>query len=120
MKVLAASLVAACLSVSVTLAQTTTTPTDRSATTNNTAPDRAAASGDSNQAVATTSSDASTPAKGANSFTEGQAQSHLTDNGFSDVSALQKDSDGIWRGTAKKGGKQVSVWVDYKGNTGQQ
>jgi hypothetical protein len=26
----------------------------------------------------------------------------------------------VWRGSGKKGGQQVSVWVDYKGNVGQQ
>ena len=79
-----------------------------------------AAAGNGNQAIATTSANAPTPAKGANSFTEGQAQSRLKDRGFGDVGALKKDQDGIWRGTAMKAGQQVSVWVDYKGNVGQQ
>lgn len=77
-------------------------------------------SGNGNQAVATTSTNAPTPAKGANSFTESQAQSRLQKEGFSDVGALQKDQDGVWRGKAMKGGQQMSVWVDYKGNVGQQ
>src|SRR5690242_6967702 len=63
----------------------------------------AAASGDNNQAVATTAANAPGPAKGANSFTESQAQSRLRDQGFSDVSALEKDQDGVWRGKATKG-----------------
>ena len=79
-----------------------------------------AASGNSNQAVATTSANSAMPAKGSNSFTESQAQSRLQKEGFSGVSALQKDHDGIWHGKAMKGGQQVSVWVDYKGNVGQQ
>ena len=37
-----------------------------------------------------------------------------------DVGPLKKDQDGVWRGSGKKGGQQVSVWVDYKGNVGQQ
>ena len=32
------------------------------------------------------------------------------------VSALTKDDQGIWRGTATKDGKHVKVAVDYKGN----
>jgi hypothetical protein len=38
------------------------------------------------------------PATGANSFTEGQAKSRIEAAGFSDVSGLMKDKDGIWRG----------------------
>lgn len=80
----------------------------------------ATASGNGNQAVATTSANAPTPAKGANSFTMGQAQARLKDKGFADVGPLAKDQDGVWRGKATKSGQQVSVWVDYKGNVGQQ
>ena len=36
--------------------------------------------------------------------------------GYSDVSALNKDDKGIWRGSANKDGKPVKVAVDYKGN----
>jgi hypothetical protein len=32
------------------------------------------------------------------------------------VSVLNKDGDGIWRGTAMKDGKAVKVAVDFKGN----
>ena len=56
------------------------------------------------------------PLKGANSFTEGQAKDWIMAAGFTDVSALAKDADGIWRGTASKGGKSMNVAVDYKGN----
>jgi hypothetical protein len=79
---------------------------------------KAAAAGDSNQAVATTSASADVPAKGANSFTMGQAQSRLEKQGFSNVSDLQKDNDGVWRGMAEKDGAKQNVWLDYKGNTG--
>jgi hypothetical protein len=78
----------------------------------------ATASGNSNQAVATTSANAPAPAKGANSFTMGEARSRIEKNGFSDVSDLAKDDDGIWRGKAQKGGSATSVWLDYKGNVG--
>ena len=56
------------------------------------------------------------PVAGANSFTESQAKSRLETNGFSNVSALQKDADGVWRGKANKGGKAVDVSVDFQGN----
>jgi len=80
--------------------------------------DTRAASGDNNQAVATTSANALQPAKGANSFTMGEAQSRLEKNGFTNVSGLKKDDDGVWRGMAQKDGAQNNVWLDYKGNTG--
>jgi len=78
----------------------------------------AAASGDRNQAVATTNANAPQPAKGANSFSEGEARRRIESNGYAEVTGLQKDGDGIWHGTAKKGGSTVKVWLDYKGNVG--
>jgi len=80
----------------------------------------AAASGDRNQAVATTNANAPQPARGANSFSEGEARRRLESNGFQSVSGLRKDDGGVWRGTATKDGQTVQVWLDYKGNTGQQ
>ncbi len=56
------------------------------------------------------------PAAGANSFTEGQAKARLEERGFQAVSALTKDKDGIWRGTATQNGQPVEVAVDYQGN----
>ena len=56
------------------------------------------------------------PATGANSFTEGQAKSRIEAAGFSDVSGLMKDKDGIWRGTAAKGGATTNVALDFQGN----
>ncbi len=76
--------------------------------------------GDSNQAVATTGANAIQPAKGASSFTEGQARSRIEKEGFSKVADLKKDGDGVWRGTGMKGNASVGVWLDYKGNIGQQ
>jgi hypothetical protein len=64
----------------------------------------------------TTAADEGAPLEGANSFTEGQAQDRALAAGYSDVSALKKDDQGIWRGTANKDGKPVKVAVDYKGN----
>ena len=75
-----------------------------------------------NPVVATTTNanDSAQPAKGANSFTEAQAKGRLADRGYTDVAAMAKDSDGVWRGDAKQDGKPVHVWVDYKGNVGAQ
>ncbi len=80
----------------------------------------AAASGDRNQAVTTTSANAPQPARGHSSFTQAQARRRLERNGYQEVSALTKDSGGVWRGTATKDGQPVQVWLDYKGNAGQQ
>ena len=81
---------------------------------------KAAASGDSNQAVTTTGATADQPAKGANSFTKRQAASRIAKKGYTHVTGLTKDADGVWRGTGMKGGQSVQVWLDYKGNVGQQ
>ncbi len=80
----------------------------------------AAASGDRNQAVATTGANAAQPARGSNSFTEGEARERLERSGFQGVGGLAKDDGGVWRGTATKDGRTVQVWLDYKGNAGQQ
>lgn len=54
--------------------------------------------------------------EGANSFTEKQAQDHIAKSGFSNVSPLKKDGNGVWRGTAVKDGHTVPVGLDFKGN----
>lgn len=56
------------------------------------------------------------PIAGANSFSEGQARSLIESRGYSGVSPLVNDRQGIWHGTASKGGARVQVFVDYKGN----
>ena len=56
------------------------------------------------------------PVPGANSFTEGEAKSRIESKGYSNVSGLQKDNDGIWRGKAMKDGKSVNVGLDFQGN----
>ncbi len=53
---------------------------------------------------------------GANSFTEGQARSRMEEAGFTNVEGLQKDGNGVWRGRAMQGGRQVEVGLDYRGN----
>lgn len=56
------------------------------------------------------------PAAGSNSFTMAQAQSRIEAAGHSGVSGLTKDKDGVWRGTASKGGTSSDVSLDYQGN----
>ncbi len=83
----------------------------------------AAKEGPQNSAINTSDSknrtQATGPVKGANSFTEGEARSRIENKGFSNVSALKKDDDGIWRGRAMMGGQQVDVALDYQGNVFQ-
>ena len=55
-------------------------------------------------------------AKGRNSFTEGQARSRIAKDGYTGVSKLAKNQNGVWQGTAMKGGAKVNVALDYKGN----
>jgi hypothetical protein len=62
----------------------------------------------------------SAPVAGANSFTEGQAKSRIEDRGFANVSGLRKDGNGVWRGTAMKDGKSMTVSVDFQGNVTAQ
>ena len=57
----------------------------------------------------------SAPAKGHNSFTEGQARKRLAKAGYA-VSSLTKDANGVWTGSATKAGKTMTVGLDYKGN----
>jgi hypothetical protein len=71
----------------------------------------------SNPAVSTPAMpSAATPAPGANSFTEAQAKTRLENQGFTAVTGLMKDNDGIWRGMATKAGRSANVSVDYQGN----
>ena len=56
------------------------------------------------------------PVAGRNSFTEGQAKSKIEGAGFSNVSELKKDDNGVWRGKASKGGSSTDVSVDFQGN----
>ena len=96
----------------------TGTPTGAGVVNRNTG--TAAAAGNSNQAVATTTANAPQPAKGANSFSEGEARRRIESGGYATVANLKKDGDGIWRGDAMKNSAKVAVWLDYKGNIGQQ
>ena len=55
-------------------------------------------------------------APSSNLFTEEQARVHLAKLGYVSISSLTKESNGDWRGTAMKDGKQVIVSVDIKAN----
>lgn len=59
---------------------------------------------------------ATAPTAGANSFTEGQARSRIEAAGFTNVTDLQKDSQGVWRGRAMRSGAPTDVGLDYQGN----
>ena len=67
------------------------------------------------QGMTTTPGSPAGLAAGANSFTENQARTRLMERGYTAVSTLKKDKDGVWRGTATKDAKSVAVGVDYKG-----
>lgn len=56
------------------------------------------------------------PAKGANSFTEAQAKARIEGKGFTNVTGLKKDADGIWRGKGMRAGASHDVALDYQGN----
>jgi hypothetical protein len=60
--------------------------------------------------------DTNAPLPGANSFTEAQVKERLEKNGFSQVSELKLDDQGIWRGKAMQGQQALQVAVDYRGN----
>ena len=76
-----------------------------------------AQSGPGNNAVNSSGqNNSNAPVAGRNSFTEGQAKSKIEGAGFSNVSGLAKDDNGVWRGKADKGGSSTNVSVDFQGN----
>jgi len=56
------------------------------------------------------------PVAGENSFTEGQAKSRIEEAGYTDVTGLKLDDQGIWRATGTKDGKSGTVSLDFQGN----
>jgi hypothetical protein len=64
----------------------------------------------------TNANNSGAPAVGANSFTKAQAKSRIEKAGYTNVSSLAKDKDGIWRGKANNGSAIVPVALDYQGN----
>ena len=76
-----------------------------------------AQSGPNNNAVNSPGqNNSNVPVAGRNSFTEGQAKSKIEEAGYSNVTELKKDDNGVWRGKAKKDGKNVDVSLDFQGN----
>jgi hypothetical protein len=43
-------------------------------------------------------------------------RSRIEAAGYTDVSKLDKDKDGVWRGKASKSGTSSDVSLDYQGN----
>jgi hypothetical protein len=56
------------------------------------------------------------PVAGSNSFTEAQAKSRMQAAGFTGVTGLTKDRDGVWHGKAAKAGQTTDVTLDFQGN----
>ena len=56
------------------------------------------------------------PVPGRNSFTMAQASRRITAAGYTGVTGLKKDGQGIWRGQAQKDGAATAVSLDYQGN----
>ncbi|EPE96259.1 PepSY domain-containing protein [Rhizobium grahamii] len=56
------------------------------------------------------------PVAGKNSFTEDQAKARIEEAGYKEVTGLKLDSQGVWRATAKKDGKDAGVSLDFQGN----
>jgi hypothetical protein len=89
----------------------------------NTPAQRSPANTNSASPPAVTTSNANTktsaaPVKGRNSFTMNEARRRIQAGGFTQVTGLKKDADGIWRGTGMRDGAPVPVYCDYQGNVG--
>lgn len=118
----AVALASAALGVPALAQPETSAPTVPSITTN-TPQQRSPANAATASPPAVTASNANSktaaaPVKGANSFTMDEARRRIEAGGFSQVSGLQKDGDGIWRGQAMQDGASVPVYRDYRGNVG--
>lgn len=76
-----------------------------------------AASSPNNNAVnSSDQNNSNRPVAGANSFTEGQAKSRIEEAGYTAVTDLKKDDNGVWRGKGTKGGSSQNVSIDFQGN----
>ena len=80
------------------------------------APGATASTTDNNAVNTSPQNNPGAPVAGANSFTEGQARSRIADQGFTAVTDLKLDNQGVWRGKATREGKSVDVAMDYQGN----
>src|SRR4029434_1253147 len=76
-----------------------------------------AQSGPNNNAVNSAGqNNSNAPVAGRNSLTEGQAKSKIEDAGYTHVTELKKDDNGVWRGKASKSGSATAVSIDFQGN----
>ncbi len=91
---------------------TTNTPAQLSTTNNNSATPPSVTTSNANNKTS------AAPVKGRNSFSMDEARRRIEKGGFTQVTALKKDGDGIWRGKAMKSGSSVDVYCDYQGNVG--
>ena len=73
-----------------------------------------------NAPVDTTPTTDAAQTPGASSFTEAQARGAIEAAGYTAVSALTQDANGLWKGTATRDGKSTAVSVDYKGAVSTQ
>ena len=79
--------------------------------------DRPAQQGPQNPAVKSMDqNNSNAPVVGANSFTMGEAKSRIEAKGYTNVTELKKDQNGVWRAMASLNGKSGPVSVDYQGN----
>jgi hypothetical protein len=76
-----------------------------------------AQSGPQNPAVKSMhDNNSSAPIAGANSFTKAEALKQIEAKGYTHVTRLKKDKNGVWRGRAMKDGHSGPISVDYQGN----
>ena len=77
----------------------------------------AAKSGPNNNAVNSAGqNNSNAPVAGRNSFTESQAKTRIENAGYTKVTDLKKDENGVWRGKGTKAGATSNVSVDFEGN----
>jgi periplasmic protein CpxP/Spy len=57
-----------------------------------------------------------TAAHGPNNMTESEAKAKIEEGGFSDVSNLKKNDEGVWLGKAQREGESFEVAIDSEGN----
>jgi len=55
-------------------------------------------------------------AAGHNSFTKSEARSRIEQAGYTNVTALKLDENGLWKAQATRDGQHIVVALDYKGD----
>ena len=122
---LAAALLAAATTASA-LAQGTAPTTGNATGLNspnspvNTTPDATTTAPSAVQTKNTAHRTSKAPVAGRNSFTMNEAAARITRAGYTAVTGLKKDNQGVWRGQATKDGSPVAVSLDYQGNVTAQ